>query len=104
MATRYYCKNKWCMNYNREVEFSSITYVMRDGHLVPREPLLCPFCDKEVREESKFEGVPSFNTFDSLSKEDKKRVIMKRNEKVKKQDQELHDYYQAKALGLTNKK
>ena len=100
MATIFYCNNVRCSAYRREVNIPSITYVMRDGHLVPKEKLKCKECGEELISESKFEGVPSFNTFDSLSKEDKKKMILKRNEKVKKQDAEMHRYYEKKALGV----
>ncbi len=102
MSTKFYCRNEKCEKFNEEFHFKSIIYVMRDGHLVPRERLVCDKCGKELEMVNvKNEGGVGFNLgrFDSLSNDEKKRWIMKRNEKVRKQDVEMKRFYEKKIIG-----
>ena len=48
MATKFYCRNEKCDKYNEEIHFNSVSYVIRDGHLTPKERLVCDHCNQEV--------------------------------------------------------
>lgn len=103
MAVKYVCENKDCNNFGNEVSFTSISYVMRNGKLVPKETLTCPVCGQVLSEVKVVESGPinvQFNRFNSLSPQDKKAWIMKRNEQVKKKDAELKEHYTNKVLGI----
>jgi hypothetical protein len=103
MATKFYCRNEKCDKYNEEIHFNSVSYVIRDGHLTPKERLVCDHCNQEVEMVNvKNEGGAGFNLarFDSLSNDDKKRWIMERNKKVRKHDAEMKRFYEKKILGI----
>lgn len=102
MATRFVCRNEACEENGKEQVAPNVTYVMRDGHLVPREPVECPACHSEMEMVNVKEEGPiglNFGRFGSLSNDDKKRWILKRNKQVAKQDAEMKRFYEKKILG-----
>lgn len=102
MATKFFCRNTKCDRYDQEQAFPDVTYVMREGQLVPKQPLYCDHCHEEVEMvKVKEEGPINCNVarFNSLSNDDKKRWIMNRNKQVEKKDKELYKHYEKKILG-----
>lgn len=76
---RFYCKNEGCANYGKEIFIQKLTYKFdkESGELKSSVDLICEAC-KEPLIQKKTEGYPQVLKFDSLSDEDKKRIIHKR--------------------------
>lgn len=102
MANHFFCRNKDCDKYNQEIYFDSVVYVLRNGGLVPKEPLFCDHCGCEVEivnVKSKGPISLNYNKFDSMSNADKKRWLLDRNKKVEKQDRDMKKFYEKKITG-----
>lgn len=102
----YFCHNNDCEDYGKEKFFPDLVYVMRDGKLVPKKPLLCDKCHQEVEQRYTHlddDDEPlrlNFSRFGSMSNEDKKKWIQDRNKQVAKKDAELKEHYTKKVLGI----
>lgn len=81
----FICNNKDCKNLEKEVQVGKVTYVLREGILVPSKPLLCQECGSELMYfEKEGEKVDLSNIkmgkFRSMSLDDRKAMLKKRAE------------------------
>lgn len=82
MALKYFCNNKKCSSYKKEIEESRCRYVFRDGKMIPLNIPHCKECGVQMSYiDEKNDELPRFKIgeFNGMSDSDKKSVLIKRH-------------------------
>jgi len=74
------CVNKDCSEFKKEVTVPKVKYIFSDGELIPKNPIKCKVCGKNLEHIPK-KGLPEIGKFSSLSDQEKKRVLRERANK-----------------------
>lgn len=100
---KYFCSNSECENYKKVIPEGKVTYIMRDGKLVPKVQEVCKKCGRPMLYESEENNEINFisiGKFSGLSTKEKAKVLKDRARKISKKEnvQEKIEYKRNQAI------